>query len=252
MSLTAFAAPAFSVMGKPFQRIKVGNLTWLARESLPLMSDPELHLRDASRFIKSSRVVTITRVPPNLILRRLNYGKSLHRVRDCFRPTRAVRALIASTWLEQAGIPTPRALAAAEVRIFRWPRTAYLITEEVPNARTLASLFTSNHRIPLGISDLIARLHESGLSHRDLKWTNILFDEQHAPWLIDLDGVRRMVRVPDSRAQADLWTLARCFKPYPVTLKWSGARFLYRYCGTRRLPFKPWATAMVKLLQSGP
>ena len=226
-------------------------MTWLARESLPAMHDPEGYLRDASRFIKSSRVVTIARVPPNLILRRLNYGKLLHRLRDCFRPSRAIRALIASTWLEQAGIRTPRAIAAAEVRFFRWPRTAYLITDEVPNARTLASLFTSKRKIPSGIPEMIASLHESGLSHRDLKWTNILFDDQFVPWLIDLDGVRRMPRVPPDRAQGDLYTLARCFKPHPIALKWSGARFLYRYCALRKLPFKPWALAMLRRLQSG-
>lgn len=238
-------------MGEAFQRIKVGKLTWLARESLPIMADPESHFRDSSRFIKSSRVVTIARVPPNLILRRLNYGKPLHRLRDCFRPTRAVRALIASTWLEQAGIRTPRGIAAAELRIFRWPVTAYLITEEVPNARTLASLFTSKNKIPSGVPEMIARLHEAGLSHRDLKWTNILFDEQLTPWLIDLDGVRRMARVADQRAQSDLWTLARCFKPYPTTLKWSGARFLRRYCALRKLPFRKWATALWHRVQSG-
>ena len=154
-------------MAEPFQRIKVGNLTWLARQSLPILENPESFLNDPSRFIKSSRVVTIARVPPNLILRRLNYGKPLHRLRDIFRPSRAVRALIASTWLEQAGIPTPRALAAAEVRCCRWPKTAYLITEEISNARTLASLFSAKQKIPAAVPELIARLHNQGLSHRD-------------------------------------------------------------------------------------
>jgi tRNA A-37 threonylcarbamoyl transferase component Bud32 len=236
---------------QPFQRIKAGNLNWLARESLPVMQDPEAFLRDSSRFIKSSRVVTIARVPPNLILRRLNYGKPIHRIRDLFRPTRVVRALIASTWLEEAGVRTPRALAAAELRTFRWPKAAYLVTEEIPNARTLASLFSSKRKIPSGIAELIAHMHESGLSHRDLKWTNILFDEQLAPWLIDLDGVRRMRRVPESRAREDLFTLGRSFASYPVTLKWSGARFLYRYCKARKVAFKPWLAALASRLQFG-
>jgi tRNA A-37 threonylcarbamoyl transferase component Bud32 len=236
---------------QPFQRIKVGKLVWFARDSLPVMNDPDAFLRDSSRFIKSSRVVTIARVPPNLILRRLNYGKPIHRVRDLFRPARVMRALIASTWLEQAGIRTPRALAAAEVRVCRWPKTAYLVTEEIQNARTLASLFSANHRVPSGVAELIGRLHSSGLSHRDLKWTNILFDEQLAPWLIDLDGVRRMRRVPEDRARKDLFSLARCFTPYPLTLKWSGARFLYRYCKIRKLPFKEWAAALIRRLHSG-
>jgi lipopolysaccharide kinase (Kdo/WaaP) family protein len=234
-----------------FQRIKVGKLMWLARASLPVMQDPEAFLRDSSRFIKSSRVVTIARVPPNLILRRINYGKFIHRVRDFFRPSRALRALIASTWLDEAGVRTPRAIAAAEVRSLRWPKAAYLITEEVPNARTLAALFASKHKIPSGIAELIAHLHSSGLSHRDLKWTNILFDDQLAPWLIDLDGVRRMGRVPDSRAQEDLLSLGRCFRAHPITLKWSGGRFIYRYCEARKLPFKAWASALWGQLQSG-
>jgi len=234
-----------------FRRIKVGNLEWLAREALPAMENPEAFLKDSSKFIKSSRVVTIARVPPNLILRRLNYGKFIHRLRDCFRPSRAIRALIASMWLEEAGIRTPRALAAAEVRTFCWPRTAYLITEEVPGARTLASLFDAKRKVPHGIADLISHLHNSGLSHRDLKWTNILFDEQLRPWLIDLDGVRRLKRVSDARAQEDLWTLARCFAAHPTTLKWSGARFLYVYCAFRKLPFKPWAAALLRRIGRG-
>ena len=256
-----------------FGRIKAGNLVWMSQirprqrtdeetlvhdaratvqALLTVMENPEAFLQDTSQHIKSSRVVTITRVPPNFILRRLNYGKFTHRLRDCFRASRAVRALMASTWLEKAGIRTPRALAAAEVRLLCWPLRAYLITEEVPNARTLATLFISRHQIPPGIAELIAHLHQSGLSHRDLKWTNILFDEQLAPWLIDLDGVRRLGLVPHERAQQDLWTLARCFGSHPVTLKWSGGRFLYRYCALRKLPFKTWATALRQRLQSGP
>lgn len=234
-----------------FRRIKAGNLVWLARQSLPVMEDPEAFLKDSSPFIKSSRVVTIVRVPPNLILRRLNYGKLIHRVRDFFRPSRAIRALTASTWLEQAGVRTPRAVAAAEVRMVRWPRRAYLITEEVSGARTLAALFESTGNVSRGIADLIAHLHNSGLSHRDLKWTNILLDAQLTPWLIDLDGVRRLGHVPDGRAQEDLWTLARCFAAYPIKLKWSGARFLYRYCALRKLSFKPWLAALIRRIGRG-
>ena len=256
-----------------FRRIKAGKLIWVASASdrsadslsasgrisadnlsallCEVMADPEGFLRDRSRQIKSSRVVTIARVPPNLILRRLNYGKFIHRLRDWFRPSRAMRALIASTWLEEAGVRTPRAIAAAEVRLLGWPRTAYLITEEVPDARTLASFFTSKHKVPTGLAEVIAHLHNSGLSHRDLKWTNILFDEQLTPWLIDLDGVRRMGKVPDECAREDLWTLARCFASHPMTLKWRGSRFLYRYCALRKQPFKAWATALLRQLQSG-
>lgn len=237
--------------------MKPGTLKWRTREEtkLPreLLENPESFLQDRTRFIKSSRVVTIAPVPPNLILRRLNYGKFIHRLRDIFRPSRAVRAFIASTWLEQAGIPTPRALAAADVRCCCWPKAAYLITEEIPDARTLAALFAAKQKIPATVPELIARLHNHGLSHRDLKWTNILFDENLSPWLIDLDGVRRLQNVSEARARDDLLSLAQCFAPYPRTLKWTGARFLYRYCALRnpRISFRSLAAPLLSRLHSG-
>lgn len=243
-------------MAEQFQRIVVGRVTWLTRAPddvlMPVLRDPESFLSDRSQYIKSSKVVTIIRVPPNFILRRLNYGKLLHRLRDSIRSSRAVRALIASTWLEAANIPTPRAFAAGEARSLLFPRAAYLITEEIGSARTLASLFAGKQRIPSGLPELIARLHNRGLSHRDLKWTNILFDEKFSPWLIDLDGVRRLKLVGDSRAREDLLSLARCFLAYPKTLKWSGSRFLYRYCAQRepKVPFRSWTEALLDDLQS--
>jgi tRNA A-37 threonylcarbamoyl transferase component Bud32 len=231
--------------------IRIGGLRWhLHPDADPallrsVLQNPEAHLTDPALYLKHERVVTVARVPspapgqPDLVLRRLNYGKPLHRLRDVFRPSRVLRALRHGWRLEAAGVRTPRALAAAEVRRFRWPVTAYLVIEHVPGAVTLRDYLSRHRSLPreqvVGLADLLADLHNHGLSHRDLKSTNVLFDDRLEPWLIDLDAVESHRRLNERLAAADLGRLAWEFVAYPGFLKWNARRFLKRYCAQRRL-----------------
>ncbi len=252
--------------GPELTHLRFGKLRWTIRQGinvdaiLPLLQKPESFLHESAKQIKNSRVVTIARVPPlargqmPLILRRINYGKSLHRLRDFFRPSRAQRALRNSLLLERAGIKTPQALAACDCRLLFWPRRAYLVTEKVRGASTLAALHFDKHGIQRGpalkIAELIGHLHNQGLSHGDLKWTNIMVDRNSEAWLIDLDGVEKFASISDAKAQLDIARLGRCFLPYPTTLKWTGARFLRQYCRSRNkaAEFRAWADALIRRL----
>jgi tRNA A-37 threonylcarbamoyl transferase component Bud32 len=51
---------------------------------------------------------------------------------------------------------------------------------------------------------MVARLHEEGFSHSDLKERNILLDADQKCWLLDLDALQFMRWVTDARAAADL------------------------------------------------
>jgi tRNA A-37 threonylcarbamoyl transferase component Bud32 len=232
-------------------RVEAGGLRWhlhpLANPAAlrPILENPEAWLTDPALHLKHEQVVTVARVPaptpgtPDLVLRRLNYGKPLHRLRDVFRPTRVLRAFRHAWRLETAGVPTPRALAAAEVRRLRCPVVAYLITEYVPGAVTLkehlARHAALNRGQVLALADLLARLHNHGYSHRDLQGTNLLLDDRLRPWLIDLDAVRRFRRLSERRAALDLGRLAWEFVRYPRVLRWNARRFLRRYCQQRHL-----------------
>ncbi|MEP6662298.1 MAG: lipopolysaccharide kinase InaA family protein [Verrucomicrobiota bacterium] len=157
-------------------------------------------------------MVLVVRVPaalpgePELILRRLKYGKFGHRLKDALRASRANRALQHGLILERNGISTPRAFAAAEVRQMRWPTAAYLITEQIPQAQTLTAFLLRNPSPPrslaIRLADLLARLHNKGFSHRDLKSSNILLDGESNPFLIDLDGLRIFKTLTEKRAVA--------------------------------------------------
>jgi tRNA A-37 threonylcarbamoyl transferase component Bud32 len=234
-------------------QVRTGGLAWCVRDHRAaeglrrLLENPEKFLVDPANHFKNSRNTTVSRVrlpdaeasglSAQLVLRRLNYGKFRHRLRDALRHSRAIRALRMGLELEAAGIPTARALAAATVRQAGWPSRAYLVTELVPGARTLQKVLatpdTDLRHLAEALADLLAKLHEAGFSHRDLKWSNVLFDEANRPWLIDLDGVRRCRPVTATRAAKDLATLAESTMASPrVTLRLR-LRFLKRYAACR-------------------
>lgn len=227
-----------------------GALRWRVRPDLisatlrKILDDPDACLTDPRQHYKDYALATIARVPPvegeqrGLVLRRLNYGRFRAALRDFFRQSRAQRAFRRSLQLEEAGVRTPRSLGFGEYRTLRWPRKAYVATEEVPGAVSLADLLNEHQRqlprrVLNDVADLVAQLHNAGFCQRDLKVTNILLDDQLKPWLIDLDGVRHYGKMSLARAAADLGVLARDFGTRPGWLLWFGGRFLQRYCQHR-------------------
>jgi tRNA A-37 threonylcarbamoyl transferase component Bud32 len=229
---------------------RIGRLIWTTRTDEPpswwrtVLADPDAWLRDPSLYFKDSRNVTLARVAspdpglPSLVLRRLNYGRWQHRLRDCFRPSRAQRAFRAALALEAAGLSISRALAVADLRQCRWPERAYVLSTEIEGARTLAQIVRCpnpwSRPLVRALADLLARLHQAGFIHGDLKATNILIQPSGKAWLIDFDGVRQFARLPRHRAMKDLARFAAGViqaggkESFPLA-----ARFLRRYCAQR-------------------
>ncbi|HNR70538.1 MAG TPA: lipopolysaccharide kinase InaA family protein [Verrucomicrobiota bacterium] len=250
-------------LAMPLTVRRVGPVRWVVRPVLQadalqaLLQDPEARLRDAALRLKNSRNVTLVRIPqpagPGWVLRRLNYGRLRHRLRDCFRPSRARRAFRKGLWLEQAGVAAARMLAVGERRRLRWPVCAYLLMTEIPGAITLAELLA---RRPPQLREALRRLaqelallHDAGFSHRDLKATNVLFDGQLQPHLIDLDGVRRVRWGATARAEADLERLARETLVHPAVSTRQAAFFLKTYCRRRgEADWRGWWRAIQKRL----
>jgi RIO kinase 1 len=96
----------------------------------------------------------------------------------------------------------------------------------------------------------IARLHDSGATHGDLKWTNILVDEkENQLWLIDLDASKLWRQQLGSKA------VARDLARFVLSGLEAGvdgpilARFLYDYAQQRNLKLKDIESPMMKVLQ---
>lgn len=217
-------------------------MTWRVRTASlnddlrTVLRDPDGALRQAAVVISSTRGTTVGRVA-GVIVKRYNRPRLLLKViKGVLRASPAQRACRLACQMTSAGIATPRAVALSEqgLRLSRWP--SYLVTEEIPGAVPLEAWGGEKHHTARRLAALLARLHDSGFSHRDLNAGNILFTPDGEPWLVDLDTARYVGVVSRARATADLARLARKIAAVPRVARTDRARFLQRYGEARGLP----------------
>jgi len=129
-------------------------------------------------------------------------------------------------WMSAQNLPVPKPVAARYAPCGPWYR-ADLITQLIPNARTLADIL-HDRALPAQVwSDIgavIRRMHALGVDHTDLNCRNILLDADMQVWLIDFDKCRRR---PDGRWQCrNIARLKRSFEKEAIQhpqVQWSKA-----------------------------
>jgi tRNA A-37 threonylcarbamoyl transferase component Bud32 len=236
---------AFSATRDTDQRT-FGEHSWLLRRSM-LRPGVERVLREPDQFLQRARVLKPSRssalsAGDGVVLKRYNYRKWTSRWKDLFRESRGPRSFWKAYLLECAGIPTALPIAASDQRWCGLVRRSYLLMEEVPGAKVLSDWTGDWRRGALLLADLLARMHNTGFSHRDLKDANLVVDAAGQFRLIDLDGLRYQPTVGDRAAAADLARLYRsCLHWARPPTRTNRARFLRYYSRRRkRLDWKWW------------
>ena len=159
---------------------------------------------------------------------------------DLFRLSRARRAFRLARHLELVQIKSPIALATADRRRFRLLRCSYLLMEEIPGATRLRAWKGDKREAIRRLAALMARLHEEGFAHRDLKESNFAFDAKGNPYLLDLDGLRYVQQLSDRRAAMNLARLVESILAEAVQgdtvqiTRSDRVRFLQHYCQERK------------------
>jgi tRNA A-37 threonylcarbamoyl transferase component Bud32 len=176
-------------------------------------------------------------VPP-LVIKHYREPKLLGRLKDLARGPRAWRAARWAVVLQDLEVPAICPVAAGATWWRPWD--SYLISRLIEPTRTfhqyMAAHPRSLERRPLfdALAQLLARLHDAGISHGDAHWGNFILHLKPAPSLVmvDLDGLRRFGRITPARAGRDLQRLLHWTPATPA----EQMRFLVKYHRQRREP----------------
>jgi tRNA A-37 threonylcarbamoyl transferase component Bud32 len=223
---------------RDFSVRRFGTWKWNAR-SADLVGQVEKILEDPDGFMESARPLKRGRsstlaAGEGLVLKRYNFKKPLNALKDLFRGSRGRRGFRKAYHLELCGVTTPRVVATADQLNWGLPTRSYVLMREVPAAIDAGKWDQDPRCAARALAALLARLHDEGFTHRDLKETNLLFDAAGVPHLIDLDGVRFVSVFTESEARTDLERLARGLAPLGKLTRANTLTFLLAYCRQRK------------------
>lgn len=230
---------------RDFARVRIGGRSWQVRRSMveavkEALDDPNRFLSNA-QILKDGRSATVG-AAGGLVLKRHNFKKPLNLVKDLFRGSRARRSFLKGYHLELCGFPTPAVLATADDRLLGIPVRSFLLMQRIEGALDAGrwdgkppQAYDKSDRsyLPWCLGFIIARLHNEGFTHRDLKETNILMDNRGLPNLIDLDGLTFVQVVTLPEAAANLRRLAEGMASAGRLTRANVFFFLRTYCRTR-------------------
>lgn len=191
-----------------------------------------------SHILKDDRTSLILRLegPEGpLVLKSYRMRKPIDPVLNRMRFSRAQRSFAAAHAIAQLGFSTPFAWGCSTTLCHRWPLAAHLITDYLDGFPTLAEFMArpARKRHPRWLAKTVrafaswlARLHDSGIHHPDLKPVNILVQaptlDDSAPTpndfiLIDLDRVTIRSHL---RPQHQLRNLVQLHGSFQADLPW--------------------------------
>ena len=223
---------------REFEPREAGGLRWFVRRPfadasvMKILADPDGFLAREAEILKPGRSSTVGHAD-GLVLKRFNLRKFGNLVKDLFRLSKARRAYLKAYHLEIAGVPTARAIATADRRVAGLLLRGYFLMEAISDARHLGQWTGEACAAARQLADVLAKLHNEGFSHRDLKETNLVFDGAGKLHIIDLEGLEYLEAVPPTRATADLARFARGAEKVAAFTPSLRRIFLRRYAKAR-------------------
>ena len=150
-------------------------------------------------------------------------------------------------------LPTPKPLAW-----IRFPDgSERLVQTAVADARLLDNWWklvdcpSRRRELSRRLGTMLRQMHAMGVSHRDLKASNLLVGQDDAPWLIDLVGVRLQRRLSTADKERDLARLARSALTVGGVSPGEMLGLLKSYQGGRLLPqWKSFVRNILRLAQA--
>ena len=144
--------------------------------------------------------------------KRFHLRDSRDRFKHLIRPSRATRAAMKSRQMSGDGFKTPAVLGVFTLRRHGLVAGSALITTAVADATPLKELIQARDRqgrraLLAAFAEELARLHQAGWHHADLRAGNVLAYERGSAWdfhYLDNEGNRKGKSLPDQDAVHNL------------------------------------------------
>jgi tRNA A-37 threonylcarbamoyl transferase component Bud32 len=241
-----------------FQKVRTGSYLGIRNRHFPVeLADRILDSKDVTtlpgmQILKNSASSTVLKFHSEsdgtFLIKRFNVKKRTHLLRNLFRSSAVKRSWKFGHTLQNRMLPTPLPLMMFEGKSFGLSSEGYLVTEFLKHHGDLKQYLvglaqnpSSFGREKIKLIEILARIlrqmHDRGLSHRDLKASNILVlreGDSVQIRLIDLVGVREHVLVPVRRRQRDLARLNSSFLTENLVTNSDRRRFLKVYLRASR------------------
>lgn len=229
---------------RTLRRVKRGDVRGLAVRDVPdyalraVLENPDaVFAQPGTRVLKDGKTSTVAAFelpspagPVPVVLKRVNVRTAAEPLKNFVRRSAVVRSWVNGHTLRDRSLPTPRPLAVFQRYRRGLPTEGYLLTEVVPAA---VPLDAAPGCVPRGVLVDLARtlraMHDRGVSHRDLKASNVLLANGRDPVLIDLVGVRTVAAVGVARRAKELARLNASFLAAPAVTRAERLRFLRAY-----------------------
>jgi tRNA A-37 threonylcarbamoyl transferase component Bud32 len=203
----------------------------LSRHARCLAGGPGRILKDGERTrltqiaLEDGRALCVKEYRPRSLARRLE---------DLLRPAPPLREWRAAEALAARGVPAPRVFALV-LPAALGAGSAFVVMEAIEgaapvNRQALGAARAERLRLVDAVAGFLARLHDAGVSHRDLKGSNLLVRERGGGlelFLVDLAAVRCAGSVGEAERVEALAQLSAS-TPLAVT-RAERLRFLARY-----------------------
>jgi hypothetical protein len=214
--------------------------------------------------------VQIGQRPWFLYVKRYHYATRARRIRGLLRgvllgASRARREYAALLAMRSAGIPAVRPVAYGERRRLGLLHSCALVTEGIPNGRSLMGLLRGSladvgvaevtrarRRLTRALAEQIRAMHQTGRAHGALFWRNVVVcpveDGSYACHFLDPSGRGRMWRRGPVGRKAVRDVAALAAMAPGVVSRTECLRFARWYWGGDRLdaPVRRWARRVLK------
>ena len=241
------------VLSGPFRGVVVVDST--LDHFLQNGGDPGVLFQDSATFLKSGRSTRSALVNPvpvsgdvisgGLYVKEFRYKGTVHSLKQLFGKHRTQVMWKVSWHLVKNSIPVPEPEGYLLQKSGPFCREGYFFSEALSGCNSLGTLAWTSRELSKrlasgGLLEALARgiaaFHDCGVTHGDLKWSNILVDEKdNRLWFVDLDSAKLHNHFLGPTGVAR--DLAR-FVLYGFQTETQSAiihRFLDEYCRHRRL-----------------